>query len=387
MAEEEAGEELIDEDGAVTVIPIEGEQPGLAGALFRGLGGERCMKRAVAAANDFDPPFENISDGGLAGLDTVEAGQNRAFHDAADSGNIADGLRRRNDGAIAGGRADDFDEHAFGDPAADGAVVDIHFADGDGDASGQAELLGPFGAEGTGGGIGVVGLFVKAIAEGGECGIEEREKFFVRQTTPIVRIEGLVAGAADAADHIFGVIDSGEHGRNPVGEFHPRVRGCEDFRGDVAAVPDLRPEPFGRVDVTTLGDEVRAMFRRERSDLGGLAVGGVVLPKPALGIEVLLPLGGEGERAVVGVDGNRARTGGVNAETDHLIGSEALRFFRDGKGSADGFFKTEKVVAGMLAGEVVILGVQQHALLTGRIIDDARAELCAIGTTHDERAD
>ena len=135
-----------------------------------------------------------------------------------------------------------------------------------------------------------------------------------------------MAGAADTADHVLGMIDSSEYGRSPVGEFHPRVRGREDFRGDVAAVPNLRPEPFETADVETLGDEVRAMFRRERSDLGGLPVGGVVLPKPAWGMEVLLPLGGE--RAVVGVDGNQARTSRVKSETNYLVCIETPIFSR-----------------------------------------------------------
>ena len=97
LAEEEAGEHGIDEDGAVAVVPVEGEQAARAGAGGGGLGGECGVQGGVALADDLDPPFEDVADGGLAGLDAVEAGQDRALDDAADAGDVGDGLfgRRR----------------------------------------------------------------------------------------------------------------------------------------------------------------------------------------------------------------------------------------------------------------------------------------------------
>ena len=63
LAEQQTGEHWIDEDGPIAVVPVEGEQAGLAGLLLcHGLG-EFAVCSTIAAADDFDPPFENIADG------------------------------------------------------------------------------------------------------------------------------------------------------------------------------------------------------------------------------------------------------------------------------------------------------------------------------------
>ena len=69
LAEEQAGEALVDENGAVAVVPVEGEQAALAGLLAGDFGAEFAVRGAVALADDLDPPFEDVADGGLAGLD------------------------------------------------------------------------------------------------------------------------------------------------------------------------------------------------------------------------------------------------------------------------------------------------------------------------------
>ena len=51
--------------------------------------------------------------------------------------------------------------------------------------------------------------------------VEQREKFLVGQPAPIVGVERLVAGGADAAFHLARVGDAGEDGRHPVAEFNP----------------------------------------------------------------------------------------------------------------------------------------------------------------------
>ena len=89
----QAGKPLVDENGPIAVVPVERQKTGLPGTLLRRLGGELCVQRRVAAQDHFDPPFENVADGRLAGLDAEEAGQDRAFHDAADAGNVGDRLR------------------------------------------------------------------------------------------------------------------------------------------------------------------------------------------------------------------------------------------------------------------------------------------------------
>ena len=95
LADEEAGEHGVDEDGAVAVVPIEGEQAARAGAGGGGFAGQLGVEGGVALADAFDPPFEDVADGGLAGLDAVVAGKDRAFDDAANAGDIGDRCRRR----------------------------------------------------------------------------------------------------------------------------------------------------------------------------------------------------------------------------------------------------------------------------------------------------
>src|SRR5262249_8270720 len=48
--------------------------------------------------------------------------------------------------------------------------------------------------------------------------------------------------------------------------------------------------------------------------------------------------------------------------------------------------QADEIVAGMLAGEIVIPGVEQDPLVTGGIVDDTGAELRAVGAAHHERA-
>jgi len=63
-----------------------------------------------------------------------------------------------------------------------------------------------------------------------------------------------------------------------------------------------------------------------------------------------------------------------------------LTFFAWARAPFTLFSKTEKVVAWMLAGEVVILGVEKDTLLAGGVVDDAGADLRAIGAAHEQRA-
>ena len=95
LAEKQAGQQLIDEDGAVAVVPVEREQAGLAGLLLGPRRVSCCVQRGVAAADALDPPLENVADRRLAGLDAEIAGQDRALHDAADAGNVGDAACRR----------------------------------------------------------------------------------------------------------------------------------------------------------------------------------------------------------------------------------------------------------------------------------------------------
>jgi hypothetical protein len=152
-------------------------------------------------------------------------------------------------------------------------------------------------------------------------------------------------------------------------------------------VPQLRPKPFGRISVATLGDELRAMLRREPGNFGRFTPAGVVFPKPALGFGIFRPLFRGGERDVVGINRDRAGTGRIDSETDYFFRIETTRFFGSSQGAAHAFLQTKKIISRMLAGKVVIPAVEHDALISGRIINRAGAEFLAIATAHDQRAD
>ena len=107
--------------------------------------GQFLVQGAVAFADHLDPPLEYVANGGLAGLDAVEPGKDRTLHDAADARNVRHVLLGGDHAAIASGGPDDLDKGALSHTASDGAVMDVHLADGNRNARRQAKLLAHFG--------------------------------------------------------------------------------------------------------------------------------------------------------------------------------------------------------------------------------------------------
>ncbi len=236
--------------------------PAWPGFCSRRLGGQFGMQRGVAAAHAFDPPFEDVADRRLPGLDVVEARQDAALDDAADAGNVGHRLVARKHANVAGRGSDHLDQRALADAAADRAVMDVELADRDRDSRGEAELGGPLGAERAGRRAGVIGLVVKPVAKAGEARIERAEELLVGQAAPCVGVERLVAGGADAALDLHGIGHAGQHRGNPVRDLDPRIGRLEHGGGDVQAPPDLRPEPFRGIDAAAFGDVLRADLAR-----------------------------------------------------------------------------------------------------------------------------
>src|ERR1700722_11455190 len=196
LTKQQAGEALVDENGAIAIVPVEPQKSALAWTPLRGLRAQLSMERSVATQNNLDPPFEYVADGRLAGFDAEETGQNGALHDAADAWNISDRLFGRHARAVASRRADPLDERAPAHPAADRAVVNVKFSDRDRNALAEPAFRRPFGAQRPGRLGCVVCLFVKAVSKFGEARVERAEEFLVRKTAPVVGIEGLVTGGA-----------------------------------------------------------------------------------------------------------------------------------------------------------------------------------------------
>lgn len=138
--ESEPGETLVDEDGAVAVVPVEGEQATFRGSEGGGLASECGVSGIVARANDFDPPLEDVADGGLAGFVSVETRQDGAFDDSADPGDIRDRLGSGNYADVAGGGTDHLNESAFGHAGPNDAIVDVEFTNAKGMPTGRPSL-------------------------------------------------------------------------------------------------------------------------------------------------------------------------------------------------------------------------------------------------------
>ncbi len=128
------------------------------------------------------------------------------------------------------------------------------------------------------------------------------------------------------------------------------------------------------------------MFRRESGDLVGFAPGRVVLPQPTLGVQVLGEPFLRGEGAVFSVDREGAGTGGIDPDADDLGRGEAPFFRRLAECSDGGGLEAMQVVEGALAGNIVVLRIEQNALMPTGVGHDAGAEFLAVGTAHNERA-
>jgi hypothetical protein len=70
-----------------------------------------------------------------------------------------------------------------------------------------------------------------------------------------------------------------------------------------------------------------------------------------------------------GIDGKRAGAGGIDADADDLIGGRKAGLFSRLASAADAFFQPVQVIGRILAGQMMVSLVEQHALVAARIID------------------
>ena len=165
-------------------------------SALRRLGGECVVERGVAAADHLHPPFEDVADGRLAGLDAEEAGQDRAFDDAADAGDVGDLFSAETTRAVASRGADHLDQRALAHAAADRAVMDVELADRDRNSRRASPSFAAHRGRAARRLGGVVGPFVEPVAQVGEARVEHGQEFLVGQAAPIVAVERLVARGA-----------------------------------------------------------------------------------------------------------------------------------------------------------------------------------------------
>src|ERR1700727_2871708 len=159
----------------------------------------------------------------------------------------------------------------------------------------------------------------------GKARVERSQEFLVRKAAPIVGVEGLVTGGADTSFDQSRIDDTSEDGGDPVGKLDPREGSAERFGSDIQTAPELGPEPFRRVDPAAFRNVPGAKLCAEFGDFGGLAPTGVILPQPALRVEVVLPFGARRQRLILVVNRNWAGPGCVDADSDNLRSVE-IRF-------------------------------------------------------------
>ncbi len=234
---------------------------------------------------------------------------------------------------------------------------------------------------------GVVRLVIEAVAEIGQLGMEQGEEFLVGQAAPLVAVESLVPGAADAALDEAGILHARENGGDKIGQFDPAISGGEDVWRILETAPDLGPEPLGGVGVAALGNVLGAVLGGEAGDLGRFLVAGMVFPEPALRREMLPPGGIERERNVFEIDRNGAGAGGIDANADDLAGRKAGFLPGLFQGALDALLQADDVIGGILPGEIVVVLVEQDALVPARVIEDRCAQFLARGAIDDEGPD
>ncbi len=86
------------------------------------------------------------------------------------------------------------------------------------------------------------------------------------------------------------------------------------------------------------------------------------------------------------IDRDRARPRRVDADADDARGVEAGLGLRGGERASDALLGAVEIVVGALAGEAMVAVIEQDALRAAGIVDDAGAELRAVGAAHDQRA-
>ena len=143
-------------------------------------------------------------------------------------------------------------------------------------------------------------------------------------------------------------------GGDPIGEFHPGMRGVENLGAGAQAMENFAEEPFAAVNAAAFGEILRADFARERGDFRGLGHAGVVLPQPGHARRDFwrtCVLNASG--LPLCIHGQRRAAGGVHAEADDLVRLEAAHgFFGGGERFLDGDLRAGDVIGRMLAGEV-----------------------------------
>ncbi len=177
QADEEAGQPLVDEDGAVAVVPVEGEEARLAGLE----GGRPPRQRLVRALASARPAAISLTNQ-LKMSPTADCPASSPRYPGRTEPSTMPHRPGMSGSVFAAGQTQMsqvrvpmiLTKRARVDARADGAEVGVEGADRDREARPQAELLRPLRGQPAGGDVGGVGLLVEAVAELAQPGVELR---------------------------------------------------------------------------------------------------------------------------------------------------------------------------------------------------------------------
>ncbi len=169
-----------------------------------------------------------------------------------------------------------------------------------------------------------------------------------------------------------------------IRQLDPRGRSVEHVRRGLEAVPDLRPPPLRRIGATDGREQLGRVPSRHVGDRGGLRGGRVILPQPRVRREIVLPLRVHRERSRVRVHGQRRRSCRIDANRNHAIPRELGVRVSLPQRTANGHAQPVDVVGGILARQMRVLRVEQHAVIAARIIEDTRADRASVRRVDDD---
>ena len=186
-----------------------------------------------------------------------------------------------------------------------------------------------------------------------------------------------------------GLGDADEHGRNEVRQLDPARGGVEHVGRHLQAVPDLRPEPLGRVRAADRREVARARAPRAVAVIAAASSArGVVLPEPGVRRQVVAQRRVERQRPGRGIDRERRRSRRVHADADHARRAESpalsrpprarrapLRADRPGSRPGSGGRGADRAAS------------SSTPWSPRRVVEHVRADRRAIGDVHDDGAD
>ncbi|OPZ92275.1 MAG: hypothetical protein BWY73_00870 [candidate division TA06 bacterium ADurb.Bin417] len=389
LPHQETGQPLVDQDRAVAVVPVQGQQPAgsrlQAGRLLRQpllavpAGGGR-FALVAGRQKMAGEPGEDIPDPGLAGLQANQAGYDRILGETA---HALDGLkpglgRRREDHQVAGGGAHHLDQPVLPDARTNRAQVGVKGSDADRAAGRQSGAPGPFRTQPTGGSAGRKDPIVKTGAQPGQARIQPGQKFLVGQAAPFPAVKGLVAGGAGAAPDFSRRAGAAKLGRDEIGQFHETGRRPVDLRILPGQAENLGPEPFRGVPAAAVAQVIRPETAGQLGQLLGLGHRGVVLPEPGQGGRIVPEAVLKAERPAGTVHRNGRASGGVDPDAEHPFRREVrIGRLRPGQNLLEHRRASVQVIGRVLAGQVRVVGRTDHAIGSVLIIPDRRGGLGA----------